>query len=316
MKKHIISTVFGLLLVFGAVTARPQGERAALNLMPRWETGEKHRYEMVKTRLKQEGDRVTLNATSITPISLEVLEAGQRGYLIRWVMGKTQVQNPEQTIDPLARTISRLIEDIQILLELDPKGKVLGVRNWVAVQEKVQQFVADVLDENGKSEIDSTTREAIQQKVLAMVATRERIERLCTRDPGMFFFPTGRSYLPGASVVYEDRIPNPLGGDPLPGRGVFHLQRIDSESGTALISWEQTIDPDAGRRVMEKTLKDLAQQLGRPVAEEGFLENLIVRDQALFTVQLLSGWPERINHSRITRIGDTYREDILSFEQQ
>jgi len=297
-----------------AFLAVAKDDACTITLMPHWEKGEKHRYTMVKGRRTTQGAGA-VNGTATTPIRIEVLDANDDGYCIAWTAGKTRIDDPAQAADPLTKAMTDLTSDVTVVLQLDSRTKLQGVRNWRQLQAMGRKVIEMTLEEARRVGTNDTTIEKTRQQLLSLLATRQQVEMLFTRSSQVFFMPLGLELSAGRAVEYADRLPNPFGGEPFPTRASFTVDRIDPSSDTAMLTWRQEIDPVAGARVLEETLKDLTARTGRPVPAGKTLDFVNVTDEARFVLHRSSGWPRRLSHTRTTIVAGVSQEDSLSFTE-
>lgn len=295
------------------VTGYANNTDSSIELIPRWKKGDKLQYTMIKTRLKYKSQTTILKTKFTSPVTIEVIEANDEGYLISWTTGEAVAEDPAQASDPLVKLMTNLMKDYKILLEMDSYATIIGVRNWKDLQKTARDTLQVLRQSMKDSGMDSATIEKICAQVEPMYAAKEQIEMFCTREPQLFFLTLGRSYSLSESIDYQDRLPNPFGGDPFPSQASFVLEKADAASDMAVVRWEQQIDPVAGAQVLEKTIREMAKRMGKPIPEGDVLNSLSITDSATFTHHLSSGWPQRVNHSRTVKIEDGSQVDSLSF---
>ena len=290
-------------------------QQESLEVEIRWKHGEKYRYEIVKARRKYEADNLSLNTQSRTPLAIEVLEKTSEGYVLGWTMGETTFDAPEIAANPLAKQMGNLLKGFTILLEIDSNGVITGVQNWKELQEKSDSAVNTLTGALQKSGLPEQLITNIASQVRSVLSTKEQIEQLCTKEPQMFLLVLGRRYPLSEPFEYEDQLANPYGGEPFPSRGVFSVNEFSDETNLATITWQQSIDADESRRIMENTLKELAVRMGRPVPDGELLKTLAIGDEAEFLLDVASGWPVRLNHTRTVDSGENSQEDSLTIER-
>jgi hypothetical protein len=178
-----------------------------------------------------------------------------------------------------------------------------------------RESVDATMEDARKAGTDDATIERTRQQLLSMLATKQQVELLFTRSSQVFFMPLGLEHSAGHLTEYADKLANPFGGDPFPTRASFRLEKMDPSSDSAVVTWRQEIDPVAGARVLEKTMKDMAARMGKPIppgTTGGFIS---VKDEARFTVHLSSGWPRHLSHARTTTVAGASQEDSLTFTE-
>ena len=269
---------------------------------------------MVKGRRKVQG-ATTVSGKSTTPIRIEVLDVDEAGYLIGWTAGETKVEDPAQAADPLTKAMVDLAKDTTIVFQLDPDTKLQGVRNWRQLQTMAQKVVDMSLQGMKKSGADEAALAKVRQQLLSMFTTRQQVEALFTRSSQVFFAPSARSTSPAAPWSTRTGCPIPWAANLSPRAASFTLEKVDATSDTAVVTWRQEIDPVAGAGILEKTLKDLAARLGKPVPPGKILDFVNIKDEASFTLHLSSGWPQRLTHTRTTVIAGVSQEDSLTFTE-
>lgn len=288
----------------------------SVDLPLRWKTGDKLRYEIVKTRKRSRDDRIALDVTTRTDLDVEVLRADKDGYLIAWTQGETRFDDPRQAANPMVRQMTNLVKGLQTVLEVDSGAVIVGVQNWKELKATVAKTLVTVTEELKNAGLDAEMIGKVKAQVASMFATREQIEAMCTREAQMFFLVLGGSYSASEPTEYEDRLPNPFGGEPFPSRAAFALKQVDRESQRAVITWTQTLDPDATRRIIEKSLKDLAARVGGPAPQGEPIKSLAIDDAAESAVDLETGWLDRLTHKRTVKTEGGMQEDTLTITRK
>src|SRR5207247_977646 len=112
-----------------------------------WKKGEKLRFEMVKSRQKVEGAKVTLKVTTRTDLEIEVLSASKDAFLVAWTFGETTFDDPSQAKKPLVQKMTNLLKGYRIVLELDSQAAIKGVQNWRELKEASTKMLDTLTDE-------------------------------------------------------------------------------------------------------------------------------------------------------------------------
>lgn len=301
-----------LLCFSGVSTSSAVGADDSVEVLPRWKKGEKLRYEIVKVRRRSQGDKTTLKSGTRTDLEIEVLNASEDGYVLGWTSGEAKFDDPKQGADPLARAMNNLLKDYRIVLELDSEAAIKGVQNWKEMQKTSAKWLDAMMQNLAARGADQGTVTKIRAQLAATFSTKQQIERVWTREAELFFMALGIELGPSKPLEYSDKLPNPLGGEPLPTRAQFALKELDRAAGRVTITWTQTAVPEEARRVMEKTLKDMARRMGTSVPDEDQLRNVTMADTAEFVIDVTSGWIVNLSHKRAMLMGPISQEDILT----
>jgi hypothetical protein len=280
-----------------------------VELLPRWNKGEKQSLELVKSRKKTRGGKVVLETTARTDLDVEIIEANNDGYLLSWTYNETILDNPEQAQNPIIKQMSNLLKGHQIVFEVDSQGYINGVKNWKEMKKKSEEFLNIISKTLRESGLDKTTVDMLCNQVAAMFSTKEQIEMLSTRDAGLYFLPLGKSYMLASPFEYDDLLPNPFGGEPFPSKALLSLESHDVKKNRSIVKWKQTIIPEDAARILEKTFQDLSNRLGKPMPKEDELSTIDIKDYAEFTVIASSGWIEKFKHTRTIKIDASWQKD-------
>jgi hypothetical protein len=311
MWSNPITVTVGLLGLLAAGNPVDAAENS-VELLPRWKKGEKLRFEMVKSRQKTQGDKATLKTTTRTDLEIEVLSASKDAFILAWTLGETRFDNPSQAEHRLVQKVANLLKGYRIVLELDSQAAIQGVQNWKQLKEASTNLLDTLTDELKVAGIDQATVAKTRAQVASMFSTKQQIDQLGTREAQLFFMALGIEFEGGEPVEFEDKLPNPFGGEPFPSLARFALKEVDKKQGMAKVTWTQTVASEDARRIMEKTLKDLTQRLGKPVPDADRLKTFTLEDGAEFSIELSSGWIQSFTHKRVTKTEGTSQEDAIT----
>ena len=113
-------------------------------------------------------------------------------------------------------------------------------------------------------------------------------------------------------MEYEDMSPNPFGGEPFLCLARFELKEVNKKLGVVKISWSQKVNPEDAQRIMDKPLKHITGQMGKPVPKSEALKLLPLEDSADFSFDLNTGWIQTVSHKRITKSEGNSQEDSVT----
>ena len=315
--RFAVTAITMMLMVFstGGATADAGREEKEIAILPGWKDGDSRAYERIKTRRRLRDGKETGRGSARTPVRVAIGEANEDGYLVRWSYGETKSDDPGADKDPVVGAMNRIVDGMKVELELDRDAMIQGVRNWEELKTAAGSIVDVLVGKQRDQGMDQPTLDKTRATLASMFATRAQVEGLFTREPQLFFVPIGRAYLPGRPIEYEDRLPNPVGGEPFPCRGKFELKSYDRATGRAVVGWTQVVDPEVARRVMAEAIRKMGERLGKKPPDAEDLESLIVEDHAEFVLDARTGWIERFSHTRTTKTGRVSQEDIITMQR-
>jgi Regulator of ribonuclease activity B len=304
--------VFAGMLVAGRADAAEE----TVVLVPGWQAGEKVRYDIVRTRRKTQPDKPVSETVARSSAEIEVVSASEEAYVVAWTHGGTTIDaaSPEQ--DALAKKMSDLVKGLRVEIEMDSEATITGVRNWKDLQATLKKSADLICEEMKAKGLDADTVAKIRTQMAQIYGGKMLVEQHCTRDPQRFFMVLGYGFEDGKPVEYEDKLPNPFGGEPFPCKARYSLRSVDRKLGVATVDFKQTFVEEDARRIMEKTLKDMAERMGKPVPDGEGLKSFSVEDTAEFRVHLASGWIESLTHKRATKSGGASQDDIVTFTRK
>jgi len=287
----------------------------SIDVFPHWKKGETFGLEIMRAREKSVDGKSMLMGKTHTSFTIEVLSANDEGYLVGWTAGETRFGSSTPAAQSFLRQVADVMKGLQIVLEIDPQGTIQGVRNWkelkVAALKVMDTLLAGTLDSQ-----HGTTDKILASKLRAqwesMLATKERIEELCTREARTYFMVLGRSYTQNEPYEYNALLPNPLDGDAFPAQATMALKTFDKQSGQAVIMWNQTADPHQSARILESTLTAMTERLGQNRPEREFPKTIAMQDNAEVVVDVATGWVETLTIVRSVHLGTRAQVDTTS----
>jgi hypothetical protein len=184
------------------------------------------------------------------------------------------------------------------------------------MKESTTKLLDTLADELKASGLDQATVTKLRAQVGAAYSSKEQIEQYCTREAQLLFMPLGFEFEGEKAVEFEDQLPNPFGGEAFPSHARLALKEVDKKAGVAKLSWSLTVAPKDARRIMERTLKDLAERLGKPVADAEVLQTFTIEDTAEFTIESSTGWARGFSHKRVTKTEGGSQEDTTAITRK
>lgn len=288
-----------------------QEEKRRVVLPSVWPEGTKYDLIIEKGRRDYEEETLVKQGWSTSHVAVEVARASAEGYLLRWTFIRTTLPKQLEWLEPVAFA-ARITEGMVLELRADEFGCVVGLENVDEVRERVRQVIelmrsslraSDLGEREAQAVFDSLAEQLLGQGMEAMVINVARL----------FTLASGGAFVLGEEQAYEDALPCPLNGELIPSKAAFLLEKVDDETGSALVTWRQRMDQEKATQVIGQALADLARKAGRDISEGLQEYTLDVRDEARFVYDLATGIPISVSHSRDIQIGPKRRVDWLRF---
>jgi hypothetical protein len=284
-----------------------------LELPSEWDTGDTFRIERIKDREGYADDELTFQGSTRSIIRVEILDKSDDHYVFKWVVEKSEMLKGASTGEALDQVMN-LIKGVEFEFRTDAHGTPVRLENPDArsafMKELFDKMLMAMREEGMSDRKIEKVREALEP-----LLQPESLEILLMKEPQLFYMPSGGSFAMGELQEYETLLPNPYGGRPFPAKGSFLLKDVNPAANFAILSWKQTLDKDAARKIMAGTLKGMLEKMAEPVPDDELLSQPIdIRDSAQFIYDLETGLPRSILHERTTSIRDNHRIDRLTFK--
>jgi len=297
-----------------AQDSAPAGRTIEFSARPR--AGAIMRFELRKEQERQMPNQPPQRTSSLLHVTLEVLESGAQGMVVRWSHARpVQAGAEEAPAAPVsdADVIWELVKEIRYELGFDAAGNFVELRNY----DEVQPLVDRMLEQLGAIMARRGNAEAAQQAtamVQRLFSSRANLESVLLREPRLFFLPLGKSFSPDAPQKYEAQLPNPFGGPGLPAHGILRLDWVDHNKQLAAFTMEQTLDPGSVRIVLESLFERMPPER-RPKDLDMSQIKVEIGDLGKYTVNLDTSFPERMDFARTTRVPGGYRRDAVNIRR-
>ena len=207
----VLKTISLFLLLVGLVVAPALGlaqTPASVELPVEWKVGEKHKFEMTKSRedARVGRRRSATSGESTTPFEIEVLQETEDGYVIRWTNGRTRFsrRNRNQLTDKMANLGAGVPFDIRTNI-YGGVEELLNVDAVGALFEEAVDVILQWLENNGQPQATIAQVRSIFSSMMSNPAT---IQLFALREPPGFFMTFGGFYELGEPLEYEDLLAN------------------------------------------------------------------------------------------------------------
>lgn len=301
-----------LLVLFShPLTALSEPLHQQVTVVPHWTKGDRFNLVLTRTREKAVDGQSTRSGKTETHVTLEVLKADKDGYLVGWTAGDTTFDVPNAS-ESLLRQIVGLMKGLRIVLQINQQGTITGVQNWSELKRETVKVLDGVLANTShgpQQRSDQATLSHLREQWESLFGTKEQIERLCTRDAQMYFLALGRAYGSEKPYEYEDRLPNPLGGEPFPARARIALTAFNDQSKQAALTWSHTADPQQAARIVQSMIKDLASKRGKSAPDSIVAQPIAIEDTADITVDVRTGWITTLSRRQSIQLGTRVQTD-------
>ena len=308
----------GLVLVAMAlaVPAVAWAQAASLDLLPNWKAGDIQTMELVRQREQTRGAEETRRITTRVDIDIRVLAAGSDGSVVQWAFGEVRFDEPEQAKDPGVAELLGMAHRVRYELEVDPSGAIRQLRNWTEVRALARGATARLLEQLRQRGVTGQTRSAISERIGALYSSEQQILSYSLREASLYHAAFGKRYELSTPITANERLPNALGGESFPATTSFTLTRLDDAARRAVIEWKQTLDPAAARRIMLKTMTDLAARMRRLTPSEADVPQMVIEGAGEVVADIDTGWLKSLRQERTARVGPSVQVDTSTLTEK
>jgi len=288
-----------------------------IHVQPKWKQGETARYEWIKAKYRiKDGQRSKLGE-SRTELSLEVLRADANGYDIGWLFGESTIEMPGKTDKSTLALLQDPFKDLRMVITLEKNGDFAHLKNWEEVKKRGDQYIKNLRGMLVGSANRTGVDTAIAQ-TQALFSSQAIFEALGCRDQKLFLMINGVIVNPNNPLEYPDIMPNPLGGPTFPCQARYAFKSLDKDKHLASVEWTLRFKEKEAQSAMEKTWEAMAKQLGHPMTEveKANLKDLSIKDDALFEIDIETGWLSSFTHKRTTRMQGIVQEEEIKVRKK
>lgn len=300
-------------LTLAAAVAFVAEDKKPVALPNDWAVGTKYHIDFTKSREDVEDGKPTKRNSSLTPIDVEVLAKREDGYTYRWTFSKPIIQTEAPLPGSLIDKMTGLVDGMQLDLLADSSGSVTALAEPAAMDAHFERTTKILIDEIvAKGELAASELVSLKKAVSSMKGPTFQASYL--NFPRIFYMPSGAELNVGEKREYEDKLPNPFGGEPLPSKAYLVLTKVDRSAGEAIVDWRQTIDPAKAGPILEASIREFTKRTGQELPKEAKLSFDAIEDASTYVYDLVTGLPKSVVNSRTTMMAGRRRVDSHEFK--
>lgn len=206
----------------------------------------------------------------------------------------------------------------EVIYHTNELGEFMGIENWQEISEMMNGLFSDLVDYI--AETQNSSRDAVAQNMQplrSLYNSKEGVEQLVFKEIQLFHFPLGFELSTSEPLLYEEKLPNMLGGPPIRGDAKIHFEDIDFANSFCVLLQEMTLNPEDTKAMITSLFERM--NLADDEMEEAIsAAKLDIRDQNRYAYFYYPGIPYRIETNREYVIDiaseNTRRVDITRIE--
>jgi len=307
----------GLVLVTTALAAAlAWGQPGPLELRPRWKAGETRAMELVRHRDQTRDAGPARRVTTRSSIDIRVLAVDADVSIVEWKMGEVRFDDAEETKEPGVAELLGMGHHVRYELEVDAAGTIRRLRNWTEVRDLARGATTRLLEQLRLRGVTGQTRSAISERIAALYRSEEQILGYSLKEASLYHAAFGKRFAMSVPIRSSELLRNPLGGEPLPADTSLTLTRLDEAPRAAVIEWKQSLEPEATRRIVLRSLTDLAARMRKQPPSEANLPSVTIDGRAEIVVDPETGWLTSLRMERTARMARAIQTDASTLSER
>jgi hypothetical protein len=264
-----------------------------VRIQPVFRKGETFTIEFKKSR-----GLVGVVGETVTPVEVEVLEAGEKGTTLAWVPGETRFADQTQISNPLVSAVAQVIRGLHFEIDLDNSGQYIGLRNekelvfmLAGIREQMMERFMPLVAETHRRQLQAYLHQALSPSAIAAAATREA---------QVLFALNGMEVDEAAPLNLQKDTRGPFGAGIIPSKLSIRVARSDAGAKEAVVAFRQDFDTS--------TMPDMVLGLAPGLAAKDGV-NVALYDEAQYVVDTGTNRVKSVVHFRTIEAAGGRRAD-------
>jgi len=275
-----LSLLLFTLALYLSGFSQQTGDGSFANCVANWKAGETKTYSIThqKTRTGEQLNAPPFRFTYQAQVF--VLDSTTEGYTIKWVF---QLPGEFKKMHPYLADSLPVFDGMQMIFTVSEMGTFIELLNWEEVRDAYIKQMEMSLPKN----MDS----ALAASMIAtkkMYGSRQVVEAALIKEIQLFHLPYGYQFTT-AETSSTTQLPNPSGGEPLPGRQTYQLTNVDKAKDAFTLVFRLN-NTDKGNR------------------------NYDVQDYTAYLFTRSTGWVRQIYYKRTVLAGKTEESESYNID--
>ena len=257
-------TIFLLLMLVLSFTGNAQINMAdsTVQVIGYWSIDDTQSYEVSLEKYKiKDGDTSARNFIKYE-VDITIKDSTADSYLIEWFYKNYEIE----TDNELLQKLSKISEDLPVIIKTDEFGAIQEVINWEEVGSYMEKAMGLIQVEFGHfPNFDQT-----MAQFMGAYKSKAAIEGNAIKDALQFYTYHGGAYTLNEEINGQMQLMNNFGGAPFDTEVAVVLDEIDEESGSSIIRMFQEVNSEQLTNATYDFLETLTGLKGKLPARENF----------------------------------------------
>jgi hypothetical protein len=238
-----------LFLLTASLSCFGQDDQSAVPFVAYWSIGDSYDFKVTKINKQWKDHVLSKNDSTSYIVNFKVIDSTESSYRIKWVYQTdfSQFNIPDEFTDKFSQY--KLTEVIYLTNEF---GEFIEIENWQEISKMIKSLMNDyitILTQENES-IDKERLLKSIQPLKAIYDSQEAIELIVFKEIQYFHFPFGVELPVDEKTVYEDLLPNMLGGEPIRGNTALYFKEVDFDESYCLLIQEMNLNKDDTKELL------------------------------------------------------------------
>lgn len=269
-----------------------------------WSIGDSYNFKISKIKKQWKEGKLTKDQKQDYIANFKVIDSTENSYTINWSyendLGNTY-KIPEKLLDRFSK-----YKITEIKYKTSEVGYLIEILNWKEVGDTMNSMIVDIIEVLGdKDEMKKDALKTAMQPFKQIYSSKQGVEQLVLKELQFFHFPMGLEYDITEPILYDDELPNMLGGRPIKAKAKLYFENVDFEESFCVIKQELSLDPKDTKDLVKQFYKQM--KLGNKEVKKA-LETAVlqIEDKNVYEYYYNPGIPHRI---------ETIRETIVDIDK-
>ena len=269
-----------------------------------WSIGDSYNFKISKIKKQWKEGKLTKDQKQDYIANFKVIDSTENSYTINWSyendLGNTY-KIPEKLLDRFSK-----YKITEIKYKTSEVGYLIEILNWKEVGDTMNSMIVDIIEVLGdKDEMKKDALKTALQPIKQIFSSKQGVEQIVLKELQYFHFPMGLEYDITEPLLYDDELPNMLGGRPIKAKAKLYFENVDFEESFCVIKQELSLDPKDTKDLLKQFFKQM--KLGNKEVKKA-LETAVlqIEDKNVFEYYYNPGIPHRI---------ETIRETIIDIDK-
>ena len=270
-----------------------------------WSIGDSYNFKISKIKKQWKEGKLTKDQKQDYIANFKVIDSTENSYTINWSyendLGNTY-KIPEKLLDRFSK-----YKITEIKYKTSEVGYLIEILNWKEVGDTMNSMIVDIIEVLGdKDEMKKDALKTALQPFKQIYSSKQGVEQLVLKELQYFHFPMGLEYDITEPLLYDDELPNMLGGRPIKAKAKLYFENVDFEESFCVIKQELSLDPKDTKDLLKQFFKQM--KLGNKEMKKA-LETAVlqIEDKNVYEYYYNPGIPNRI---------ETIRETIIDIDKE